>query len=156
MGSTGQRIDGVSTSLFGVEIGNVVLAEFTEASGLEAEIEVFEYEEGGNNLYTYKLPGRVKFPNVTLKRGITESNDLWDWFQSVMYRKAGNTGGNSSSIERKEVSIVLYDHTGSSPVRRWNLTKAYPIKWTGPSFNADENAISVETLVLAHEGMIPE
>ncbi|MBE0480419.1 MAG: phage tail protein [Dehalococcoidia bacterium] len=142
--ATGTRFDPLTSARFCVEIGNIQQAGFTEASGLEAEIEVMEYQEGGNNLFTHKLPGRVKFPKVTLKRGITVSNDLWEWFEEVTYRK----------IKRKNISIVLYDHKRIE-VRRWNLTNAYPTKWSGSSHKAGENTISIETLEFAHEGLSP-
>jgi phage tail-like protein len=141
---TGKRVDPLGGSKFCIEIGNVQQAGFTEASGLEAEIEVFEYQEGGNNLFTHKLPGRMKFPKVTLKRGVIDSNELWGWFEDVAYRK----------VARKNLSIVLYNQEGSE-VRRWNLTNAYPTKWSGSSLQASDNAISIETLELAHEGISP-
>jgi len=158
MTKTGKRVDALPSARFGVVVENVMLAEFVEASGLEAEVETFEYQEGGNNMFTYKLPGRIKFPNVILKRGMTESNDLWEWFQNVMYQKPSTGGGKDRkklSIERKNLSIVLYDQEFKE-CRRWNLINAYPVKWTGPSFKADSNAVSIETLVLAHEGMLPD
>jgi phage tail-like protein len=145
MAVTAKRYDPLFGAKFCIEIGNIQYAGFTEAAGLEAEIEIFEYQEGGNNLYTHKLPGRVKYPKVTLKRGVTDSNDLWEWFESVTYRR----------IERKNMSIVLYDQEGSE-VRRWNLTNAYPTKWSGSTLKANENAVSIETLEFAHEGISPE
>ena len=154
---TAKRFDGYPSSKFGivgVEIKGVIVAEFTEVSGLEAEVEVFEYIEGGNNLFTHKLPGRVKFPNVTLKRGITDSTDLWDWFQMIVDRKPeeNKEAAGRKPVERKNLIIVQYD--GSETVqRRWVLTNAYPVKWTGPSFKADENAITIETIELAHQGL---
>ncbi|MFC1944166.1 phage tail protein [Chloroflexota bacterium] len=136
------RTEAYRSAKFGVSIENVVTAEFTEASGLEAQIEIFEYQEGGNNMFVHKLPGRVKYPNVTLKRGIIASNDLWDWFQQVMNRK----------IKRQNISIVLYGQNGLE-VRRWDLDNAYPIKWTGPPFKADGNVVAIESIEFVHEGM---
>ena len=145
MPNLGNRTDPLANAKFCVEIGMIQEATFTEASGLEAELEIFEYQEGGNNLYTHKLPGRVKYPNVTLKRGVTTSNELWMWFQT----------GTFGKVDRRNISIVLYDQDGSE-VRRWNLFNAYPIKWTGPSFNAGAKDVSIETVVFAHEGMFPQ
>jgi len=145
MPQTGNRTDPLANAKFSVEIDMIQEATFTEASGLEAELDIFEYQEGGNNLFTHKLPGRVKYPNVTLKRGVTTSNDLWMWFEM----------GTFGKINRRNISIVLYDQDGSE-VRRWNLINAYPIKWTGPSFDASAKAVSIETVVFAHEGMMPQ
>jgi phage tail-like protein len=140
----GKRFDPLTTSRFSlsIEIDNVQEAGFSEVSGLEAEVDIFEYQEGGVNGFTHKLAGPAKFPNVTLKRGITHSNGLWEWFSKVAQGK----------IERKNLSVVLHNQAGDQ-VRRWDLTQAYPVKWVGPGLKADENATSIETLELAHKGM---
>ena len=115
-----------------------------ECSGLEIETEVFEYQEGGLNDYVHRLPGRTKFSNITLKRGITTDKDLWQWYSRVM----------RGQVERKNVSVILYNSQGN-PVMRWNFVDAYPIKWVGPAFKADANAIAIETLQFAHRGLNP-
>ena len=142
MPETAKRVDPYITCYFSVEIEGIQEAFFRECSGLESEIEVLPYEEGGVNDHPHKLPGRAKFPNVILKRGVTDSKDLWEWFSS----------GIKGKIERKTVHIILCD-AKSEEVRRWTFEGAYPIKWTGPSLNANENAVAIETLELAHEGM---
>lgn len=145
MGYASRRIDPLANAKFCIEVENIQEAAFTEASGLQAEVEVFEYQEGGNNFFTHKLPGRARFPNVVLKRGVTTSNELWAWFEKSMYRKT----------ERRNISIVLYNQEGEE-VRRWNLTNAYPVKWIGPSFRAGDNAVTIEAIEFAHEGMSPQ
>ena len=142
MVTIGKRVDPLASAKFCVEIQDIQTAQFDEASGLEAEVEILEYQEGGNNQVTLKLPGRVKFPNVVLKRGVTDSNELWEWIDKAAYGR----------IERKNMSVVLYDQKGGE-VRRWNLTNAYPRKWSGPAFKAGDNSISIETLEFVHEGM---
>jgi phage tail-like protein len=142
MPETGRRIDPYINSRFHVEIQGIQEAFFRECSGLEAETEVLSYEEGGMNDHPHKLPGRTKFPNVSLKRGMTDSKTLWEWYSKVIDGK----------IERKNVSIVLYDQQGSE-VKRWSFERAYPTKWVGPGIKSDENAIAIETLEMVHEGM---
>jgi len=142
MPETAKRVDPYITCYFSVEIEGIQEAFFRECSGLESEIEVLPYEEGGVNDHPHKLPGRAKFPNVTLKRGVTDSKDLWEWFSK----------GIQGQIKRKTVHIILCDAKGEE-VRRWTFEGAYPIKWSGPSLNANENAVAIETLELAHEGM---
>ncbi|MEW6231994.1 MAG: phage tail protein [Chloroflexota bacterium] len=142
MPPTGQRVDPLSTFRFHVEMGGITQAVFSECSGLEAETEVFTYNEGGLNEYVHKLPGRTKISDLTLKRGVTFSNELWQWYAKVIRGK----------IERQNVSVILYDSTGTQRMR-WQFREAYPIKWTGPAFKADENAVAIETLTLAHKGM---
>jgi len=126
---------------FFVEIDGVDQGGFTECTGLQVEVEVTDYQEGGNNGFIHKLPGRTKFTNVVLKYGVTDSSDLWEWFQDV----------TRGEVERKDVSVVLYDDE-QSEVRRWNLREAFPAKWVGPAFNADKQAVAIETLELAHHG----
>lgn len=142
MPETARRVDPYITCYFSVEIDGIQEAVFRECSGLESEIEVLSYEEGGVNDHPHKLPGRAKFTNVTLKRGVTDSKDLWEWF----------SGGIQGQIKRKTVHIILCDAKGEE-VKRWTFDGAYPIKWTGPSLNANETVLAIETLELAHEGM---
>ncbi len=126
---------------FFVEIDGVDQGGVTECTGLQVEVEVTDFQEGGNNGFIHKLPGRTKFTNVVLKYGVTDSSDLWDWFQDVSQGK----------VERKDVSVVLYDDE-QTEIRRWNLREAFPSKWVGPAFNADKQAVAIETLELAHHG----
>lgn len=142
MPATARRVDPYITCYFHVEIEGIAEAFFRECSGLEAEIEVLAYEQGGVNDHVEKLPGRIKFPNVVLKRGVTDSKTLWEWFSK----------GVQGKIERKNVSIILYDSKGSE-VKRWSFERAYPTKWSGPGLKSDENAVAIETLEIAHEGM---
>ena len=142
MARTGERVDPFLTSKFHVEIQGIEHAAFRECSGLQVETEVLEYEEGGLNEYVHRLPGRTKVSNVTLKWGITDSRELWDWYRDVVQGK----------VERKNFSIVQYDLMGNE-VMRWTFVDACPVKWTGPAFKADENAVTIEALELAHRGM---
>ena len=129
---------------FSIQIGQVDVALFSECSALTIENEVFEYQEGGLNSYTHKLPTRTKYGNVTLKRGLDDSQHLHAWFMQI----------SSGRIKRENLSLVLHDATGKE-VRRWDLQNAYPCKWTGPDLRADAGAVAVETVELAHEGLIP-
>ena len=126
---------------FFIEIDGVDQGGFTECTGLQAEVEVTDFQEGGNNGFIHKLAGRTKWTNVVLKTGVTDSNDLWEWFQDV----------SRGDFERKDVSVVLYD-SEQNEVRRWNLREAFPSNWVGPAFNADKQAVAIETLELAHHG----
>ncbi len=142
MSQTAARIDPVTTHCFSIEMGSIQHAVFSECSGLQAEIEVVPYEEGGCNGFVHKLPGRTKYSNITLKRGVVSSDDLWEWFQEAA----------RGEVTRREVSVVLLDGA-QRQVKRWNFSGAYPVKWVGPAFKGGENAISIETLELAHEGI---
>lgn len=128
---------------FYVQIEGIAQAVFSELSGLQLEMDVVEYEEGGNNGFVHRLPGRSKIGTLTLKRGITHSNELFKWCAEIAQGK----------INRRHLSIIMYDSAGNELVR-WNFVKAYPIKWTGPSFAADGAAMAIEALELAHDGLI--
>jgi phage tail-like protein len=127
---------------FYVEIDSLQAAMFTEVSGLQVEMEVFEYQEGGMNDFVYRLPGRTKVGNITLKRGMTRSNDFFHWCMEV-------AGGQ---ITRRNVAVVMYDVAGKE-VLRWNFVGAYPVKWVGSQFQAAGNTPAIETLELAHNGL---
>jgi phage tail-like protein len=128
---------------FLVEIGSEVVANFQECSGLTVEVEVQEYVEGGNNEFVHKLPGRMKYTNITLKRGITDNAQFTAWRPKIE--------GGKIALERKNLSIILFNHAGET-VKTWEVTDAYPIKWTGPDMRAASMDIAIESLELAHRG----
>lgn len=128
---------------FYLEIEGVVVAEFTDLSGLSAEREIKQYAEGGVNDYVHLLPGRVKYPNLVLKRGQTYSHDLWEWFQDGIY---------DGKVARKNLSIILGDASGLR-VKQWDVTGAYPVKYTSSDLKTDTNEFSFETMELAHHGI---
>lgn len=143
MPETGQRVDPFPSYTFFVEIDGIAQAAFAECAGLEVQVDVTEYAEGGLNSYVHRLPGRVKYADLTLKHGTAGSDDLWVWYCDVLV----------GTIQRKNLSVVLYSPDGGE-VRRWNLTGAYPVKWTGPELRAGEGKVAIDTLVLAHQGFI--
>ena len=132
------RVDPYKNFNFTVSI-NGITAGFSECSGLDSEVNVIEYREGGDNRVR-KLAGRAKFGNVVLKRGVTESLDLYQWHRNILQ------GQN----DRRDGSIVLLDDE-RKPVARWNFKNAFPCKYQGPSMNAKGNEVAIETLELACE-----
>jgi phage tail-like protein len=137
---TGNRVDPYRGFNFLIEIDGITRAGFQECSGLDTSTEVTEYREGADPNHKRKLTGLNSFSNITLKWGITDSGEMWKWRQTVLDGKT----------ERKNGSIILMDEAGNEKVR-WNFLNAWPSKWTGPTFNATDNAVAVETLELAHE-----
>jgi phage tail-like protein len=148
MSKTGKRFDPFPTFKFHVEIGDITEAAFSDCSGLDVTTEVFEYKEGGVNEYVHKFPGITKYSNVTLKRGFATSNELFEW-----YKEMENSLVNGDAFDFREVTIKLYSSAINGKVMRWTLSKAFPVKWVGPTFNTAEAAIAVETLELAHHGI---
>ncbi|GBF34825.1 hypothetical protein DCCM_3945 [Desulfocucumis palustris] len=127
---------------FWVEIDGLLVAGFTEVSGLQSEVEVEEYREGGVNEYVHVLPRITKYPNIVLKRGVTSSDNLWGWYEKV----------TEGSIQRKNGSIILLSQQGLE-LWRWNFYDAYPTKWIGPELNSSGNDVAVETLEITHKGL---
>jgi phage tail-like protein len=115
---------------------------FTEVGGLQVEMDVMDYQEGGNNGFVHRLPGVTRVSNLTLKRGMTSSNEFYKWCAEI-------AGGQ---FTRRHITVVMYDSAGNQ-LMRWNVMNAYPVKWVGPQLLAPDNAAAVETLELAHEGI---
>lgn len=128
---------------FLVEIDGITEAGFRECSGLDASTDSVDYREGTDPNHVRKLTGLNKYSPITLRRGITDSDKLWKWRQTVIDGKA----------ERKNLSIVLLDEARQEKWR-WNLRNAWPTKWTGPTFNATSNEVAIETLEIIHEEMV--
>ena len=129
---------------FKLSIDHQEVGYFTEVSGLTAEIETFSYNEGGRNDRVHKLPTRVKHSNLVLKRGVSKTKDLEAWLHDSYM---GPT--------RKTVSVTMVNEAGES-MRGWSFSGAFPVKWTGPNFNAGQATAAVEAIEIVHEGVTVE
>ncbi|NOS89435.1 MAG: phage tail protein [Methylococcaceae bacterium] len=127
---------------FKVEIDGITRGGFREASGLDSSQDPIEYREGTDPLHAKKLPGLNKSSNISLKWGVSDDNELWEWRKKCIDGK----------VERKNGSIVLYNDAGEEK-HRWNFVEAWPTKWTGPSFNATGNEVAIDAIEIAHEGI---
>ncbi len=117
-------------------------AIFTEVSGLDIEIEVTPYEEGGVNDHVHKLLGRAKVSDITLRNGVTNSTALWDWYRDTL----------RGIFKRKTVTIAMVDQAGEER-HRWTFLGALPVKWTGPQLKADQGTNAIQSLQLTHQGL---
>lgn len=138
----GVRADPYLDFRFHVQIDAIVVAGFSEVSGLEIEVETEEYEEGGRNGFTYELPGRASHSHLELSKGLTRSRALVDWMQAVA----------AGVVERKNVSVFLLDTEGL-PKWGWQCRAAYPVRYAAPDLQADGGDVAVESLELAHQGL---
>ncbi len=168
------------TFKFDVEVDGIIIASFNEVSGLETEIEVVDYQEGGRNSFIHQLPGPPQAGSrLTLQRGLTDSQALWSWYREVHKAEGGlldlagtavsswTTGVLNQLISelssiltsekpgRKNVVIYLNDPKGE-PLRWWVFQNVFPVKWSGPELQAEESAVAFEALELAHEGLIKQ
>jgi phage tail-like protein len=137
------RNDPFAAYNFIVEIDGIAKAGFSEVYGLAVEVEVVDYREGNEpSAAVRKLPGLVKYANITLKRGYTPDLALWKWMKSVVDGQAVRAG----------VAITLLN-SQRQPAARWNVRQAWPCRYEGPSLNALGNDVAIETLELCHEGL---
>lgn len=128
---------------FTVEIDGIASAQFEEVTVPEAEITVVEYREGADPTSgTRKLPGRVRYGNVVLKRGVTGDLALFEWFRATA----------AGDFQPRAVSIVLLDAT-RQPVIRWNVSEAWPTKYDVSDLKAKSSEVVIELLELANEGI---
>ena len=141
---TGERIDPYKNFRFLVEIDGIVQAGFSEASIPDTTQEPIEYREGNQTPTVRKLPGLIKYGNLTLKWGITDSLDLYEWRKMV---EQGQTKG-----ARRNLAVILMDEEGNA-ASRWEFAEAWPSKYDAPDLDGKGNDIAVETLEIVHEGM---
>jgi phage tail-like protein len=127
---------------FVVVIPGREIGRFAECSGLAVEYDVLEYSEGGNNLQVHQLRGRVRYPNVVLRRGVTHEDELLNWFFAV-----------EQPAQRPTVTITLNDHKGTM-VRQFALSEALPVRWTGPTASSAGDAPATESLEIARAGVV--
>jgi phage tail-like protein len=128
--------------LFHVTLDWVDIGLWTECSGPEVEYEIEEYPEGGQNLFVHKLPGRMKFKPITLKRPIDEdSPKLRKYVASVII----------GSAARSTAAITVYD-ADLKAVMTWNFIDVVPRSWKGPSFSTATEKVAIEEFVFEHHG----
>ena len=141
----GGRNDPYGAFNFIVEIDGLdanAVAGFMEVSGLEAEVGVIEYREGGDPTVVRKLPGLRKYSNITLKRGYTDSRALYEWWKETV----------DGQTHRRNGSIILLNET-REPAVRFNFLQGWPCRYSGPHFDAQLGAVAIETLEICHEGL---
>jgi phage tail-like protein len=116
-------------------------ASFAECDGLELTMEVKTIREGGNNARQLRLTGPTSYGTLTLKRGMTDSFDLWDWFKAVQDRPS----------LRADAEVVVFAEDRETQRARFLLTRCLPVKLKAPALNAMTGAVAIEELQLAYE-----
>jgi phage tail-like protein len=137
--------DGLISSFFSLEITGKMVGAFREVTNLGSENAVVEDKSRGpdGKYIIKKIPGTLKWNDITLKQGLTDNMDMWKWRKLVEEGKVDDARANGS--------IVMYDTAGQA-VARWNLVNCWPSKLSGPAGKADGNEIAVQEMTLAHEG----
>jgi phage tail-like protein len=136
---TAARRDPYGGFRFRLEIDSLIVAGFSDVTGLSVETEVEERAEGGVNDQVHTLVKGTKSPRLVLRRGLTDSDQLWRWHQSVA----------DGRIQRHDGRVLLLDLAGNEQWR-WTFEGAYPVKWTGPDLKADASAVAFESVDLVY------
>ena len=122
--------------------GGALIAGFSECTGLETQLEVEDYREGGLNDRIRKFPTRLSWSNIVLKTGIGLGDDLWKWH--VAY--ANGTG-------KRRDGIIVLENDLHIPLKMWQFTRGLPIRYAGPAFNAKASEVAIESIEIVHEGI---
>jgi phage tail-like protein len=131
-------------SNFRVEIDSITSATFSEILGLDVSIDIVDYRTGTSPQSTAeKLPGLARYQNITLKRGLTQNTDLWNWVKNIL----------NGVSDKRNMSIVLQDAQHNDVVR-WNVTNAWPCRWSGPALHSGSSDIAIESVEICHEGFV--
>ena len=131
----------LSSSHFKLSIPGVEVGTFRECGGLSMEFEVFEWAEGGNNEFIHHLPGRIRYPYLQFRAGMTDKAAMQEWFWKTR-----------EQAELKEITVELATQNGMTK-RSWSFTDAFPVRWSGPQVVADGHPMAVESLDIAHSGL---
>ena len=143
---SGRESDPLVGFTFGLEIDQVSMGFFTECSGLGSSNEVIDHkvvDKSGHEM-VQKIPGRLAWEDISLKRGITGDLGIWKWREDVEKGIMKNA--------RRHGSIIMYDRNYEE-IARWNFENGWPSKVTGPSLNAGSNDIGIEEMTIVHEGI---
>ena len=128
---------------FKLEINGMTEGHFSACGGLGVRIQPIQYREGGIGQIVRSLPGPVEYSRVTLKYGLTSSNDLFKWMMTT-------ANGN---VERKNISIIQLEQNGADEAMRWNLLRAWPCEWRGSAMDALGSDAAIEELTLAYDSL---
>lgn len=137
------RLDPYMGYNFLVEIGGILGGGFTTVSGLESQVELESYQEGGVNGFVHQFPGQVTYPNLILTHGVTDLDLMWDWYWLTTQGRPLLLSGTIMLLNNRRL-----------PVMWWNFQGAYPVRWEGPSFDAgNATQVAVEKIELVHRGI---
>ena len=139
--------DPVVGYMFSVD-ANGITGYFTEISGIGSEHSIVRHKvvKEGKEM-EIKMPGRLEWGDITVKRGLTKDTAFWKWRDMVVHGDLDKA--------RQPCTITMYDRN-YNPVVTWNLVNAWPSKMSGISIKADSNDFVVEEMVITHEGITRE
>ena len=133
----------VLTGVFALQIEDVTAGFFLGCSGIRAEYETYSYGEGGLNTFVHQLPGRQRYENITLTRGVTSDKKLLQWF--LKHKERNSRGSITINLLNRDLSTV----------QTWAFAAAWAVRYAGPELSAESGTMAIETLEIAHEGLVP-
>lgn len=128
---------------FKLDINGVSQGHFTECSGMTVKVEAIQYREAGNAQVVRQIPGQVQYGPVTLRYGLTNSAELWEWLMTAVEGK----------VVRKNISIIMMEADGTTDAMYWTLVNAWPSEWRGAPLNALGHEMAIESLTLHYESL---
>jgi phage tail-like protein len=132
-----------STTFFQLTIAGNSLGNFHTCTGLGAQVEVEQFAEGGANGFVWQLPSRISWSNITLTRPVTaDTTKVADWLSRIIRQ-----------VDRQDGEIVAL-RPDLAPITRWQVLGIVPVNWQGPSFDPGNSQPAVETLEIAHQGLM--
>lgn len=130
------------TTCWSVVVDQQWLGTFMTCEGLGMEVVLEQREEGGNNGFVWQIPTRIKYTNIKLSRPVCEStNRVINWLVA-----------STRKVEPQTATIKALGPDEKTTIAEWTLYGVIPVRWTGPSFNADSPKVATETIELAHHG----
>ncbi|MEL7355589.1 MAG: phage tail protein [Cyanobacteria bacterium J06560_6] len=133
----------IATNRFYIEMASELTASFSECSGLDVQVDKDVYFEGGVNEQQRVFLKQAKFGDITLKRGLSDDFTFWDWLNKLL---------SEGKAERRNINILLFNQAGET-IQAWSLHGAVPVGWRSPTLQASSNAVAIEELTLAYEGL---
>jgi phage tail-like protein len=130
------------------EVDGTQIGVFSQVSGLEVNVEVSTYREGGENGFVHNFPGRMVWPNILLRRGVTDSDALFAWVNKTA---GADFAANNNSVDRSTGAITVIGSDGTR-LRAWELQGVFAVRWRGPNFDVGSAESLYEELELAHHG----
>lgn len=134
----------LGSALMGTLVTLIAAGQFSEVTGLGAELEVLAQPEGGRNDYVHQLPVRHSYPRIVLSRGIVRDPGLYFWYQAGLTNSIG---------ARRDGAIILLT-PGGLPAIGWIFRGGLAARWKGPQLRATDNAVAIESIEICHEGLL--
>ena len=130
------------------ELDGVELGVFKEVTGLNVSVQTQEIREGGQNGYAHQVPGRMTWPNLVFRRGVTDSNALFDWFAKT---SGEGFSANQNKLTKSTGAVTVID-AGGNRLRSWEFIDVFPVRWRGPDFSVESADPLEEELEVTHHG----